>query len=151
MGGKGEGKDRKKAKGEKRKCPPTPPSKDFGDSELSSEEAHPPSPGFPSFVCTDDSMGLSPRERAYLHGLERISSVTQRRMMCTTVAMKAARSARMATMVVKAMVAVAVAKEAAAVAKAATAAGATTAMEVMVAKAKGSSGDGNAGGEAPPA
>lgn len=71
MAGKGRGKGRNKAKGEKRKHPLTPPSEDFGDSELSSEWDHPPSLSSPSSICMDDSMGLSPRERAYLSGLER--------------------------------------------------------------------------------
>jgi hypothetical protein len=69
MAGKGEGKGQKKAKGEKQKCSLTPPSEDFRNSELSNEGGLQPSPGSPSFYCMDDSMGLSSRERAYLHGL----------------------------------------------------------------------------------
>jgi hypothetical protein len=55
---------KRKAKGEKRKHPPTPPSEDFGDSDLCDERTP------PSSICTNDSMGLSVGERAYLHSIK---------------------------------------------------------------------------------
>lgn len=64
-------KSRKKDKGSNRRHPPTSPSEDFGDSKLSDEWSPSPSPGSPLSVCTDDSMGLPARERAYLWGTKR--------------------------------------------------------------------------------
>lgn len=54
-GGKQDEKGRKKGRsgsGDKRKHPPTPPSKDFGDSELSDERTPPPTPHHRSFAHT---------------------------------------------------------------------------------------------------
>jgi hypothetical protein len=72
MAGKKDGKGRRKAKGGKRKHPPTPPPEDFIDSELSKEGTSLPSPEPSSSVCADDSMGLSTEERSYLYGIERV-------------------------------------------------------------------------------
>jgi hypothetical protein len=66
MAGKKDGKGGKKNRGDKRKSPPTPPSEDFSDLELSNERTPPPSPGSQSSICMDDSMGLLVGERTYL-------------------------------------------------------------------------------------
>jgi hypothetical protein len=65
------GKNSKSGKSGKRKCPSTLPLEDFGDCEYSQkfssedERSPPPTPHLSLSVCTDDSMGLFPAERAY--------------------------------------------------------------------------------------
>jgi hypothetical protein len=60
----------------KRKCPPSPPSEDFGDSEYSEEASseYDRSPAPASHVASskdsDDSMGLSTVARAYWRSIE---------------------------------------------------------------------------------
>src|SRR5690242_12984361 len=62
---------------EKHKHAPSPPSKDFGDSEYSeeasSESDRSPAPASPSVSSedSDDSMGLSTATRAYWRSIER--------------------------------------------------------------------------------
>lgn len=71
------GKNSKSGKSGKRKCPSTLPLEDFGDCEysqkFSSEDERSPSstPRLSLSVCTDDSMGLFPAERAYNQAIER--------------------------------------------------------------------------------
>jgi hypothetical protein len=65
MGNKGN-KGKKKGMGDKRKCPLTPLSEDFSDSELTDERTPLLSPASSLYVCKGDSMGLSAMERAYL-------------------------------------------------------------------------------------
>jgi hypothetical protein len=79
LGSKGsKGKRNRKDQGRKRKRPPTPPSEDFLDSEFSEEqfsfegeESSPPVPLSPSSEGSDDSMGLSTAERAYVRFVKR--------------------------------------------------------------------------------
>jgi hypothetical protein len=77
VGGKGI-KGKCGSKDGKRGSPLTPPSEDFGDSEFSEEqfssegkESPPPIPLSPLFDCSDDSVGLSAAERAYVRSVER--------------------------------------------------------------------------------
>jgi hypothetical protein len=62
----------------KRKCPPSPPSEDFGDSEyseeVSSEYDRSSAPASPvaSSKDSDDSMGLSTAARAYWRSIDRV-------------------------------------------------------------------------------
>jgi hypothetical protein len=70
--GKG-GKDNRNSVEGKRKCPPSPPSKDFGDLEYSEEEFSSEYGGSPPlassvalFDDSDNSMGLSAVEQAYI-------------------------------------------------------------------------------------
>jgi hypothetical protein len=62
----------------KRKRPPSPPSEDFDDSEFSEEVFSSEYEGSPDPVSpvassddSDDSMGLSAAERAYIRSVER--------------------------------------------------------------------------------
>lgn len=73
MASKKGGTGRKKDKGCKRRRLSTLPSEDFDDSELSDEWSPPSSPSSPSSICTNDFMGLSVGERAYLRGIEQAS------------------------------------------------------------------------------
>jgi hypothetical protein len=74
-----EGKMRGKGrKNDKRRHPPTPPLEDFNDldyleqkSSSGDERTPAPTPQSPSFVYTDDSMGFSAVERAYIWAIER--------------------------------------------------------------------------------
>jgi hypothetical protein len=76
-----DGKGKKRGKGgknDKRKYPPTSLLEDFTDFEYSEEKSSsederttPPIPPLSSSVCTDDSMGLSALERAYIRAIKR--------------------------------------------------------------------------------
>jgi hypothetical protein len=62
----------------KHKCPPTPPSEDYGDSEFSKEDFSSegydsPPPALPTASSDDsnDSMGLSVAEWSYIRSIER--------------------------------------------------------------------------------
>jgi hypothetical protein len=74
--GKG-GKDNHNSVEGKRKCPPSPPSKDFGDLEYSEEEFSFEYGGSPPLASSaalshdsNNSMGLSPVEWAYIQSVE---------------------------------------------------------------------------------
>jgi hypothetical protein len=76
-GGKG-GKGKHRSLEGKRKRPPSPPSEDFGDSKFSEEEFSSGDYGSPTlassaaaFDDSDNSMGLSVVERAYIRSVER--------------------------------------------------------------------------------
>jgi hypothetical protein len=65
-------------KSNKRKCGPTPPSEDFGDSEYSEEEFYSESEGSPAPVSppassddTDDSQGIAAEVWTYIRAIER--------------------------------------------------------------------------------
>jgi hypothetical protein len=61
----------------KHKCPLTPPSEDYGDSEFSKEDfsegydSPPPALPTTSFDDSNDSMGLSVAEQSYIRSIER--------------------------------------------------------------------------------
>jgi hypothetical protein len=64
--------------GDKRKCEPTPPSEDFGDSEYSEEEFSSKSEGSPAPVSppassddSDDSQGIAAEVWTYIWAVER--------------------------------------------------------------------------------
>lgn len=69
MTGKKDGKGRRKAKGKKRKRPPTPPLEDSGDSEPSDDRTPPP-PRLPDICLHGRLHGAVSEERAYLHDME---------------------------------------------------------------------------------
>jgi hypothetical protein len=71
MARKKDSKCKNKNRGDKSERPPTLSLEDFGDSELSDERTPPSSPSSPSYVCTDNSMGLSAGEKAYLRDIKR--------------------------------------------------------------------------------
>jgi hypothetical protein len=65
-------------KNNKRKCEPTPPSEDFGDSEYSEEEFSSESEGSPAPIPlressddSDDSQGLAAEVWTYIRAVER--------------------------------------------------------------------------------
>jgi hypothetical protein len=64
--------------GDKRKCEPSPPSEDFGDSEYSEEEFSFESEGSPVYTSTtvssddsDDSQGIAAEVWTYIRAVER--------------------------------------------------------------------------------
>jgi hypothetical protein len=68
MAGKKDGKDKKKGRGDKRKCPMTPSEEGFGDSRLSDERTPPPSPASLLSVCIGRFHGTINDGEALSHG-----------------------------------------------------------------------------------
>jgi hypothetical protein len=71
------GKRKRRSSEGKHKCPPSPPSEDFGDSKFSEEEFSSGYNGSPALTSpvtasddSNDSMGLFVAERAYIQSVE---------------------------------------------------------------------------------